>query len=42
MGGVFTGKDALDKIEAGASLVQLYSSLALEGSRHAGSGIYGH
>jgi dihydroorotate dehydrogenase len=30
-GGVFTGADALTKIQAGASLVQLYSSFALHG-----------
>ncbi len=30
-GGVFTGQDALLKIQAGASLVQLYSSFALHG-----------
>jgi dihydroorotate dehydrogenase len=30
-GGVFTGQDALLKLEAGASLVQLYSSFALHG-----------
>lgn len=30
-GGVFTGQDALMKLEAGASLVQLYSSFALHG-----------
>jgi dihydroorotate dehydrogenase len=30
-GGVFTGRDALAKIQAGASLVQLYSSFALDG-----------
>lgn len=30
-GGVFTGHDALTKIQAGASLVQLYSSFALHG-----------
>ena len=30
-GGVFTGRDALTKIQAGASLVQLYSSFALFG-----------
>jgi dihydroorotate dehydrogenase len=30
-GGVFTGQDALAKIQAGASLVQLYSSFALHG-----------
>jgi dihydroorotate dehydrogenase len=31
VGGVFTGRDALTKIQAGASLVQLYSSFALHG-----------
>jgi dihydroorotate dehydrogenase len=31
VGGVFTGGDALTKIQAGASLVQLYSSFALHG-----------
>jgi len=30
-GGVFTGRDALTKIEAGATLVQLYSSFAFHG-----------
>lgn len=30
-GGIFTGQDALEKIELGASLVQLYTSLAYEG-----------
>jgi dihydroorotate dehydrogenase len=30
-GGIFTGRDALTKIEAGGSLVQLYSSFALHG-----------
>ncbi|MDR3534525.1 MAG: quinone-dependent dihydroorotate dehydrogenase [Rhodopila sp.] len=30
-GGVFTGRDALTKIQAGASLVQLYSSFAFQG-----------
>jgi len=30
-GGVFTGHDALTKIQAGASLVQLYTSFALHG-----------
>ena len=30
-GGVFTGRDALTKIQAGASLVQLYSSFAYHG-----------
>ena len=31
VGGVQTGQDAYDKIKAGASLVQLYSSMALHG-----------
>jgi dihydroorotate dehydrogenase len=31
VGGVFTGRDALTKIQAGASLVQLYSSFAFRG-----------
>ena len=31
VGGVASGQDALDKLKAGASLVQLYSSLAFEG-----------
>eukprot|EP01125_Pyxidicula_operculata_P009342 TRINITY_DN3075_c0_g1_i1.p1 TRINITY_DN3075_c0_g1~~TRINITY_DN3075_c0_g1_i1.p1 ORF type:complete len:393 (+),score=89.93 TRINITY_DN3075_c0_g1_i1:32-1210(+) len=31
VGGVFTGEDALTKIKNGASLVQIYSSMALEG-----------
>lgn len=31
VGGVFTGRDALLKIQAGASLVQLYSSFAFHG-----------
>ncbi len=31
VGGVFTGRDALMKIQAGASLVQLYSSFAFHG-----------
>ncbi|KAI1306478.1 Dihydroorotate dehydrogenase (quinone), mitochondrial [Halotydeus destructor] len=31
VGGVFTGQDAFDKVKAGASLVQIYSSLAFEG-----------
>ena len=31
VGGVFTGRDALTKIQAGASLVQLYSSFAFHG-----------
>ena len=30
-GGVFTGRDALTKIQAGASLVQLYTSFAFHG-----------
>ena len=30
-GGIFTGRDALTKIEAGASLVQLYSAFAFHG-----------
>jgi dihydroorotate dehydrogenase len=30
-GGVFTGRDALTKLQAGASLVQLYSSFAFHG-----------
>ena len=30
-GGVFSGQDALTKIQAGASLVQLYTSFALHG-----------
>jgi dihydroorotate dehydrogenase len=30
-GGVFNGRDALTKIQAGASLVQLYSSFAFHG-----------
>jgi dihydroorotate dehydrogenase len=30
-GGVFSGHDALTKIQAGASLVQLYTSFALRG-----------
>lgn len=33
VGGVFTGEDALEKIENGASLVQLYSAFALNGER---------
>jgi dihydroorotate dehydrogenase len=32
VGGVFSGSDALDKIEAGASLVQVYTALACEGA----------
>jgi dihydroorotate dehydrogenase len=32
VGGVFNGRDALTKIQAGASLVQLYSSFALCGA----------
>ena len=31
LGGVFTGRDALSKIQAGASLVQLYTSFAFHG-----------
>ena len=31
VGGVFSGRDALEKIQAGASLVQLYTSLAYAG-----------
>ena len=31
VGGVSSGKDAYDKIRAGASLVQLYTSLVYEG-----------
>ena len=31
VGGIANGKDAYDKIVNGASLVQLYSSLSLEG-----------
>lgn len=31
VGGVFSGRDAYDKIRAGASLVQLYTALALRG-----------
>jgi len=31
VGGVFTGEDAFEKIKAGASLVQIYTSLAYEG-----------
>ena len=31
VGGVFTGKDAYEKIVAGASLVQIYTSLSYEG-----------
>jgi dihydroorotate dehydrogenase len=30
-GGVFTGRDAFEKIRSGASLVQIYSSLAIHG-----------
>jgi len=30
-GGIFTGRDAMTKIQAGASLVQLYTALAYEG-----------
>lgn len=31
VGGIFTGKDAFEKIRAGASLVQIYTALALDG-----------
>jgi dihydroorotate dehydrogenase len=31
VGGVFTGKDAYEMIAAGASLVQIYTSLSYEG-----------
>ena len=31
VGGVFTGKDAYDKIIAGASLIQIYTSLSYNG-----------
>ena len=31
VGGIFSGEDAFEKIKAGASLVQLYTSFALEG-----------
>jgi dihydroorotate dehydrogenase len=31
VGGVFSGKDAYDKIKAGASLVQLYTSFTYHG-----------
>ena len=31
VGGVFSGRDAYEKIAAGASLVQLYSALSYEG-----------
>ena len=31
VGGIFSGADAFEKIKAGASLVQLYTSFALEG-----------
>ena len=31
VGGVFTGKDAYEMITAGASLVQIYTSLSYEG-----------
>ena len=31
VGGVFTGKDALEKLEAGASLVQIYTGFVYEG-----------
>lgn len=31
VGGIFTGQDALDKIKAGASLLQIYTALAYNG-----------
>ena len=31
VGGVFTGRDAYEKIIAGASLIQIYTSLSFEG-----------
>jgi dihydroorotate dehydrogenase len=31
VGGVFSGKDAYDKIKAGASLVQLYTAFVYHG-----------
>lgn len=31
MGGVFSGQDAYDKIKAGASLIQIYSSFVFHG-----------
>lgn len=31
VGGVATGQDALDKIRAGASLVQLYTAMVYQG-----------
>lgn len=31
VGGIFSGKDAYEKIRAGASIVQLYTSLVYEG-----------
>jgi dihydroorotate dehydrogenase len=31
VGGIFSGQDALDKIEAGASIVQVYTALSLQG-----------
>lgn len=31
VGGIFSGKDAYDKIKAGASLVQLYTSFIYHG-----------
>lgn len=31
MGGVSSGRDAYDKIKAGASMVQLYTSLVFQG-----------
>jgi len=31
VGGVFTGEDAFEKIKAGASLIQIYTVLTIEG-----------
>ena len=31
VGGIFTGRDAVEKLEAGASLVQLYTGFIYEG-----------
>jgi dihydroorotate dehydrogenase len=31
VGGIFSGKDAYDKIKAGASLIQLYTSFIYHG-----------
>ena len=31
MGGIFTAEDAIEKLEAGASLVQVYSGMIYEG-----------